>query len=89
MTDILYKCVNGENIPLTAEETAGRLADEQRFNAALPRLQIIKQISDLEAQQTPRRMREAAPDDAGGSTDGRAWLLNINQQISVLREQMV
>ena len=32
------------------------------------------EITRLESQETPRRLAEALPDDAGGSADGRAWL---------------
>ena len=39
---------------------------------------ILKQIADLEATQTPRRIRE-----------GGQWLADLESQIAVLREQLV
>jgi hypothetical protein len=42
-------------------------------------------IAALEASITDRRWREAGPDDAGGTPDGRAWLLHISDQIAALR----
>ena len=38
---------------------------------------ILKQIADLEATQTPRRIRE-----------GGQWLADLESQIAVLREQL-
>jgi hypothetical protein len=39
---------------------------------------IIKQIADLEATQTPRRVRE-----------GGQWMIDLEAQIAALREQLV
>lgn len=44
---------------------------------------VLQQIRDLEAQQTPRRIREAAMSD-----DGRAWLEILDTQITTLRQQL-
>lgn len=44
---------------------------------------IIGQISALERQQTPRRLRECSLGTDGG------WLANIDAQISALRNQLV
>lgn len=41
------------------------------------------EIAVLEAQQTPRRLREAAL-----SEEGYAWLENLNSQITALRSQI-
>lgn len=44
---------------------------------------LIAQIETLEAQQTPRRIREAAL----GTDNG--WLADLNNQIAALRAQLV
>lgn len=49
-----------------------------------PESEKIKQrIDALEAQQTPRRIREAAMSDVG-----RAWLENLDAEIAALRQQL-
>ena len=46
--------------------------------------EILKEeITSLESQQTPRRLREAALSD-----DGRAWLQNIEDQIAAKRAEL-
>lgn len=52
-----------------------------------PNAAIDAQIVALEATQTDRRIRDAAADDAGGSTNGRAWLKALNDHIAALRSQ--
>lgn len=44
---------------------------------------IVMQIYHLDAQQTPRRIREAALSDAG-----RVWLENLDAEIAALRQQL-
>ena len=44
---------------------------------------VLAQITALEAQQTPRRIREAALTD-----EGRAWLEALDAQIAALRPQL-
>lgn len=44
---------------------------------------IMAQIVELEAQQTPRRIREAAL-----TTEGAAWLSGLDTQIAALRAQL-
>lgn len=51
-------------------------------DAAAPRLAILKQIANLELQQTPRRIRDAIK----GVDNG--WLVNLETQISALRAQL-
>ena len=45
---------------------------------------IDAQIAGLEAQQTPRRLREAALTE-----EGKLWLQNLENQIAALRAQRV
>lgn len=47
------------------------------------REKILCEICDLEAQQTPRRLREAALSD-----EGKAWLQNLEHQIASKRMQL-
>lgn len=44
---------------------------------------IKAEIIDLEAQQTPRRLREAALTE-----EGRAWLQNLEYQIATKRAEL-
>lgn len=44
---------------------------------------VLAQIADMEAQQTPRRIREAALTE-----EGKAWLEGLDAQIAVLRAQL-
>jgi hypothetical protein len=48
---------------MTDEEKASRVISDAK-----------DEITRLESQETPRRLAEALPDEAGGSADGRAWL---------------
>ena len=66
------------------------VTDDDLFNASQSQLlddqkkkyDLSKQIKNLEAQQTPRRVREAAL----GLDDG--WLKNLDDQIKTLRTQL-
>lgn len=49
---------------------------------------IMGQIFNLEATVTPRRLRDAQADDAGGSSSGRAWMKTLNEKITELRSKM-
>jgi len=46
------------------------------------------EIRKLESQETPRRLAEALPDDAGGSADGRAWLKANRDKIIAERAKL-
>ena len=48
----------------------------------------LAQIRALETSVTDRRWREAGPDDAGGSADGRAWMADVDSRINILRGQL-
>ena len=55
------------------------------FDAVAANNAAVKaQIAELEAQQTPRRIREAAL-----SAEGKSWLENLDSQITALRAQLV
>lgn len=60
--------------------------DDAAIAAELERLrtrhQILSEIQMLEAQQTPRRMREAALGTDGG------WLATLDQEINALRDRL-
>lgn len=49
---------------------------------------VLSKIASLEASVTDRRWREAGPDDAGGTADGRAWLKGVSDQIATLRSAL-
>ena len=46
------------------------------------------EIHKLESQETPRRLSEALPDDAGGNADGRAWLKANRDKIITERDKL-
>ena len=48
--------------------------DTATENSETAKRNAMAEIRKLESQETPRRLAEALPDDAGGSADGRAWL---------------
>jgi len=48
--------------------------DTATENSETAKRNAMAEIQKLESQETPRRLSEALPDDAGGSSDGRAWL---------------
>ena len=62
---------------MTNEEKASRVI-------SVAKDEIIK----LESQETPRRLAEALPDDAGGSADGRAWLKTNRDKIIEERKKL-
>jgi len=74
-----------DNVPyyLTEEEIAAREAQEAEWWAGADRRAALEAIMMLEAQVTPRRMREAALYE-----DGREWLQEIEAQIAALRTQL-
>lgn len=70
-------------VDLTAEEIAEVQAREAAWMLEKARKDILAQIQDLEAQQTPRRIREATL-----TSEGKLWLDNAEAQISTLRTQL-
>ncbi len=48
-----------------------------------PKMEILGAIATLEAQQTPRRLREAALTEGG-----KAWLADLDARIATLRGQL-
>ena len=66
--------------------------DEDKIATELTRLLARQTILDailmLELQETPRRLAEALPDDAGGSADGRAWLKANRDKIILERAKL-
>lgn len=77
------KNVNGIDVPCTPEECAEITAREAAWEAGRAKREALKQIAALEAQVTPRRMREATLTD-----DGKLWLTNIETQIAELRSKL-
>lgn len=73
------ECVMGAEAPEEA------LARKGVWEAGQTQRNGLKQIKALETLITLRRLREAAPDDAGGNAAGRAWLADIDRQIASAR----
>lgn len=74
------KNVNGIDVPCTTEECAEIAAREVAWEAGRVAREALQQIAALEAQVTPRRVREAVL-----TPEGVTWLDNIETQIAVLR----
>lgn len=53
------------------------------YQSELDRAETQRQIQTLEAQQTPRRMREAVL-----TAEGKAWMDDVNSQIDALRVKL-
>lgn len=82
MVDDDYIAQSGE-VMFSGIPTSGQLASAfTKFTASEANLVIVRQIVTLEAQQTPRRMREALAGTDGG------WLAALNTQITTLRAQL-
>ena len=56
------KCVDGVNIPLTAEEETARDAEEATYASEAPSRNAQTEINRLEGEITNRRLREAYTD---------------------------
>ena len=57
---------------VTGTQNKRDMTDEEKASHVISK--AIDEIHKLERQETPRRLAEALPDDAGGNADGRAWL---------------
>ena len=53
-----------------------------------PKREALQAIRKLESQESPRRLSEALPDDAGGSAEGRAWLKANRDKIIAERAKL-
>ncbi|RAU21072.1 hypothetical protein CU669_15050 [Paramagnetospirillum kuznetsovii] len=61
---------------------------EEKRSKMLARQKTLLKIAALEDSITDRRWREAGPDDAGGTSEGRAWLKDISDQIATFRSAL-
>lgn len=66
----------------TKEDLIAAWSDSEPYRNAL--IEIIR----LESLQTVRRMSEAMPDDASGSSDGRAWMKENRDLIQLQRDKL-
>ena len=62
------------------------MTDEEKASRVISVAKDV--ITRLESQETPRRLAEALPDDAGGSADGRAWLKANRDKIITERAKL-
>ena len=83
VTGNAVEMVNG--IPTVVWQTAPVPPKSPEELAADAKSHILMQIATLEGSITARRWREAGPDDAGGTAEGRAWLKGVSDQIAALR----
>ena len=75
MAEKYYEQIDG----VTAEMSLERVAEWRAITN--PPKTVVQQISELESQITPRRIREAILGDNG-------WLAGIESQIQTLRNQL-
>lgn len=81
MEDVLskpHRWVDGVAVALTAEEIAAAEANQAKWDKG----EAARQIKIIEAQITPRRLREAVLGTDGG------WLEAKNAEIQKLRESL-
>ena len=69
-----YRVEAGKQIAFTEAEETARDAEEKAWSDGKAERDIKRTIRTLEAEISPRRMREAGADDAGGSQSGRDWM---------------
>ena len=62
--------------------------DTATENSETTKRNAMAEIQKLESQETPRRLSEALPDDAGGSVEGRAWLKANRDKIIAERNKL-
>jgi hypothetical protein len=82
------KLVDGVVFPLSDEEEAICNARAKAWADGKAVRDALAEIHKLESQETPRRLAEALPDDAGGSADGRAWLKANRDKIITERDKL-
>jgi len=75
--------IHGNNIPSDAVQVTNEEYIDILATPILKVLTVQEQIVELEAQQTPRRLREAVLTE-----DGELWLTSIEAQITALRAQL-
>ena len=78
----MIKIVDGIEVEMSEDEVAALQALWASSASQQPRMTILAQISNLEAEITPRRMREAVLGVDGG------WLASKEAEIQVLRGQL-
>lgn len=78
-TAVPHRMVDDVPVALTQDEIDEIEAERQEW---LGSKAIVREIAELEAQQTPRRMREAQL----GTDNG--WLANLDAQIKTLRNKL-
>jgi ribosome assembly protein YihI (activator of Der GTPase) len=82
------KVIDGVEIPLTEEEEEKLEVKRKAWTDGKAVRDAMAEIQKLESQETPRRLAEALPDDAGGSADGRAWLKANRDKIILERAKL-
>lgn len=80
---MMEKLVNGVLVELTQDEQATRQAQIDAYDAQEPTREALRQIVELEASVTPRRMREALLTQAGAD-----WLAAVEDQIALERAKL-
>ena len=75
-------------VELSKEENDARDLEEKAWEDGKAERDVLSAIRKLESQETPRRLSEALPDDAGGSVEGRAWLKANRDKIIAERNKL-
>jgi hypothetical protein len=83
-----HHMVNNIAVAFSAEEEKVADAEDKAWEDGKAVRDALAEIQKLESQETPRRLAEALPDDAGGSADGRAWLKANRDKIIAERAKL-
>lgn len=82
MVEKRYSCFDGNHIEIKGQELANLLQKEIEGAAEVAKADIKNQIIELEAQVTPRRIREYI------ITGDKAFIQDIEDQIINLRTEL-
>ena len=75
-------------VPMSADEEKTYTDRANAWEDGKAERDVLSAIRNLESQETPRRLSEALPDDAGGNADGRAWLKANRDKIIAERDKL-
>ena len=87
-TKVIASPEGSVTVELSKEENDARDLEKKAWEDGKVVRDAMAEIRKLESQETPRRLAEALPDDAGGSADGRAWLKANRDKIITERAKL-
>ena len=75
--------IDGKQVTLTDDEQKAREAEEATFEAGRTAMEAQQEITRLESEITPRRLRDSVL-----TSDGKTWLENKEKEIGVERAKL-